>query len=171
MALNTKENREELIRHFPRLADDENFLVSSENTPVYNCIAWAMGMDDVWVDTCPYPGHWWPSNALCNQEYRALKEAFVSVGFEETDDGSFDPLWDKVVLYGDGSHWTHATRIVSDGVEHGKFGGAWDAFHSGNMFGDSIYGEPFAVMRRKAGMNTKRPKSNAPVINLDNLLI
>lgn len=47
--LNSPTNREALIGCFPRLKDDENFEILSPKTDEYNCIAWAMQLDDRWV--------------------------------------------------------------------------------------------------------------------------
>ena len=63
MALNIEANRKGLIHHFPRLKDDETFTIESPETSGYNCIAWAMGFDDRWVDYIDdhSPKKWWPS--------------------------------------------------------------------------------------------------------------
>ena len=50
MDFNTEENRKVLIGYFPHLGSDSHFELLSEQTPVYNCIAWAMGYRERWVD-------------------------------------------------------------------------------------------------------------------------
>lgn len=60
MALDTSINRTILANVFPDLAKDTNFKILSECTDVYNCIAWAMGYTDRWVDHFKGAGHWWP---------------------------------------------------------------------------------------------------------------
>ena len=42
------------------LAQDVNFKLTSRATYDYNCIAFAMGVDDRWVDCADLPWHWWP---------------------------------------------------------------------------------------------------------------
>lgn len=51
--------------------------------------------------------------------------------------------------------WTHAARIVSDGIEHSKFGPAWDGQHSHNVLCKTglgqehqSYGVAYAYMRK-----------------------
>ena len=58
MDFNTEENRKVLLGYFPQLSKDQHYELLSEETPVYNCIAWAMGFNDRWVDIYMTPGHW-----------------------------------------------------------------------------------------------------------------
>lgn len=71
---------------------------------------------------------------------------------------NFEPDWYKVVLYKHNIYdiWTHAARLIAEGVEHSKFGGFWDGSHScGVLFktgsGRDLdsYGVPYAFMKRK----------------------
>ena len=43
-----------------QLAQDVNFKLTSPATYDYNCIAFAMGVDDRWADCADLPWHWWP---------------------------------------------------------------------------------------------------------------
>lgn len=156
MDLDTISNRQELIGTFPSLADDPNFRISSPSTWDYNCIAWAMGFENRWVShiSDPYLNDirkrfiWWPPGIEISERCDALIEAFKAVGFEETIDNGFNPHYDKAVLYTDGIKWTHASRLIGDGLEHSKFGGLYDAFHSSNRFENTVYGSPYAYMQR-----------------------
>ncbi len=58
MALDTPFNRQELIRAFPDLGADPNFHILSDTSDVYNCIAWAMGYEDRWVEPEIGAGLW-----------------------------------------------------------------------------------------------------------------
>lgn len=149
MALNSEINRDTLISHFGNLETDPHFIITSERTSVYNCIAWAMGITDLWVDyNITIPGHWWPATAICDNSKAALVSAFEAIGFVVAESPLMEEGYDKVVLYGVGEHWTHAAKIVSDGVEHSKFGEGWDGTHSSNMFHNTIYGDAYAFMKR-----------------------
>lgn len=156
MDLNTHDNRLKLITDFPHLNDDPEFKITSPETTEYNCIAWAMGFDCRWVQ-CTNDTYlntqgmryvWWPNGV--DQSYcpQALIDAFIALGFEQTDNTLFESGYDKAVLYTDGTKWTHASRIIADGTEHSKFGASWDATHGRNRFLDSPYGYPYAYMRR-----------------------
>lgn len=82
MDINTEANRKILINLFPLLGNDQHYSLLSEATPVYNCIAWAMGYNDRWIDTYHSPGHWWPdgvhsrnvfTNSLYGDEFAYLR--------------------------------------------------------------------------------------------------
>lgn len=82
MAFDTPINRSALISVFPDLATDVNFRVLSDCTWVYNCIAWAMGYTDRWVDHVVCAGHWWPNGVERNLKPETLIEAFKAEGLK-----------------------------------------------------------------------------------------
>ena len=50
-----------LKKWFPHLnRKNALFKVTSPRDESYNCIAWAMGLNDRWVDPDEASGHWWP---------------------------------------------------------------------------------------------------------------
>lgn len=161
MALDTPINRKSLISVFPDLANDVNFKILSDCTPVYNCIAWAMGYTDRWVSTETEAGPWiwWPPKAVKAHTPDALIDAFKVVGFELCEDCMPEEGYSKVVLYkkADAEEWTHASRIVASGIEHSKFGSSWDGEHSHDVLCKTTsgqeslsYGIAYAYMKRKA---------------------
>lgn len=132
-----------------------------------------MGFNDRWVDTVVSPGHWWPDGVQRSTSLQALIDAFLAVGFEQTDNGLFEEGYDKVALFQKDGEWTHASRIESDNVEYSKFGGSFDGLHSHNIFSDSIYGNEYAYMRRpvsKRGTEGKIPTGSVK-IDLTNLIL
>ena len=150
MDFNTQQNREFLIANFPKLGSDTNFKVNSPCTGVYNCIAFAMGLTDRWVDTFSAPGHWWPPIAERSESKESLIKAFEYMGYEICDAADIEDGYEKVVLFCKDDSWTHAAKIIANGVEHSKFGIGWDAIHSGNhIFQGSSYGDEYAYMKRK----------------------
>lgn len=140
MALDTPINRQALIKVFPDLKNDLNFTILSDVTYVYNCIAWAMGYTDRWVDPYVVPGHWWPAGVARNLLSETLIEAFKSEGFELTDNYYPEEGCYKVVLYKkkDADQWTHAARVVTSEIEYSKFGEAWDGQHSHDVLCNTI---------------------------------
>ena len=126
MGFNSRINRDLLIGWFPNLAADAEFKLTSPSTPVYNCIAWAMGFTDRWVDHFIAPGHWWPKGVQRDDTCQSLFDAFVALGFEPTDVYDYDSNYDKVMLYGYQGRWKHAARILEHNIEHSKFGECWD---------------------------------------------
>ena len=170
MDLDTKQNREQLIAAFPNLRDDANFRVNSPYNGIYNCIAFAMGFTDRWVDiNTSCPGHWWPPIAEKTMDKNALIKAFEYLGFELCKNADIENDYDKVVLFSLNDQWTHAARIVSDGIEHSKFGQCWNAYHSGNgIFEGTAYGTEYAYMKRKI---SDREKSTLVTYTKGNITI
>lgn len=165
MDLNTTENRERLKGAFPKIEDAEGvFHIKSPETSGYNCIAWAMGFNDRWVDYINdgSPKKWWPAGVQRDWHPNTLIEAFEAVGFEKCEDGKLEKGFDKVALYRvrpfqspltgewiDEYGWTHAARIIQEGVYHSKIGPSFDIYHrSGDVFEGTDYGEIYQYMRR-----------------------
>lgn len=99
MALNSTENRQSLISVFPKLGIDPVFEVESPDTSEYNCIAWAMGFDDRWVDHLPDYSiarkKWWSEGAERDYRPETLVAAFEKMGFEECGDDMMEQGYDK----------------------------------------------------------------------------
>lgn len=137
--------------------DDGGFVISSPITWVYNCIAFAMGSQDMWVAA----GHprvgwyaWWPPTVERTDKPQSLIDAFKYMGFEECEDIFTEEGYDKVVLYqklkADGCfRWTHAAKVIDDHRLHSKLGALHDVMHrSGDIFEECEYGSEYAYMKR-----------------------
>lgn len=154
--LNTEPNRESLIVAFPKLRDDRNFAIESPATPIYNCIAFAMGTQDVWVDASSTAWAWWPENVSRGDTPAALTQAFEALSFECCSNDAPEKNFDKVALYSKDGKWTHAAKILGSGVVyHSKFGQSFDATHSGDSFAGSVYGDVFQFMKRPVELRSK----------------
>lgn len=131
MALNTTINRATLIKDFPKLSGDPNFYINSPFTFEYNCIAFAMGFIDRWVDiNDKIPGCWWPQNVPSSYEPDSLIKAFEALGFEICDTDETEIEFDKVALYKNYlNKWTHAAKVITPEKYHSKFGSSFDAIH------------------------------------------
>ncbi len=149
MDYNTDSNRKTLIDFFGvKLNADPNFKLTSAQTYRYNCIAYAMGMDDRWVDTLNVPWHWWPP-VKKDMSLDSLITAFEYLGFEACDmDDSIENGYDKVVLYQKNDEWQHAARVVEVNKYHSKFGESFDGTHSSGDVLEIEYGNPYQVMKR-----------------------
>lgn len=181
MALDSPVNRSRLADVFPDLADDANFKILSERTDVYNCIAWAMGYTDRWVDPYIGPGHWWPMGVARDAKPETLVAAFQAEGFEISEDSSLEEGYSKVVLYKKkgAEEWTHAARIVTSDIEYSKFGRAWDGQHSHDVLcrtsiGNELqsYGIAYAYMKRRNDYSKKTSavmRGGSISVNLKNL--
>ena len=141
-----------LINQVSGLGKDSSFKITSDPTPIYNCIGFAMGMKDVWValgHPSKLPWCWWPPTAPPDENPESLVRAFEYMGFTRCPSNLIEKGFDKVALYEKNGKWTHAAKILEDNLYHSKMGEAWDIVHrSGDVFHDDDYGDVFAFMRR-----------------------
>lgn len=132
-------------RDFPRLTA-ENHQITSPHDVRYNCIAWAVEETDRWWE----PGVYWPVDVQRNDYGIAvLEQAYNALGFEECADGTLEPGFTKVALYGNNLVYTHAARQLIDGRWTSKLGKCEDITHtSPEDIGGGIYGEVVEFMKR-----------------------
>lgn len=171
MAKYSQAEKDKISNIFLDLKDDE-FEITSDSTPIYNCIGFAIGFMDVWValgHPMKIPWFWWPETVPFSQDKDALIQTFEYFGFEKCDDDSIEMGWDKVALYGNDSQWLHAARIIGPDLYHSKLGCGHDIHHKGDKSllertlkpADS-YGKVYQYMKRKTSdahiTNDKRPK-------------
>ncbi len=127
--------REDIDRHYPRLAD-AGYEITSEETPIYNCIAWAAGDTTRWWECgedgpIDEPGVYWPEGARHGFGLDALISAYEAIGYELCPEGGSEPEegYDKVALYAEGGEWRHAARLLEDGRWSSKLGDLEDVSH------------------------------------------
>lgn len=143
------------INHFPGLATDNKFEITSPADPNYNCISWAMMRSDRWTATpAGYPHldgvYWWPPGAEDGRDISCLIDAFRHEGFELCQDYSFEEEWLKVALYynPNTNEWTHAARQLRSGLWASKLGESYDIHHgSPYTLESNIYGRVYCIMR------------------------
>ncbi len=130
---------------FPRLTE-QNHRVTSPSSPDYNCIAWAAGDIEHWWQ----PGVHWPiATAEYDYGIGILEQSFLSLGFEDCHDGSLEPGYEKVALYGGTVFYTHAARQLSSGQWTSKLGRSEDIEHdTPDDVAGGVYGEVLQFMKR-----------------------
>jgi hypothetical protein len=131
---------------FPRLTED-HYEVTSEADVGYNCVAWAAHDKKHWWQ----PGTFWPVEVQRDEHgIGALEQAFAALGYEECPDGSLEPSFEKVALYGSGLMYTHAARQLVDGKWTSKLGKGKDITHDRpDDVAGGLYGEVVEFMRRR----------------------
>lgn len=141
-----------LDKAFPALCRCKHFDVLDYPDLLYNCIAYAMGTDQMWVS--PYrdaPWVWWPDTCPFTMEPDSLVQAFQALGFEKCIANNVDNEdgYEKAILYQNGGLWTHASRVTGIEECESKLGESWKVQHDrGEVFVGSIYGTIYAVMKR-----------------------
>lgn len=146
-----KNDLDSLFNDLPCLKDSASlFSPESPVDYIYNCIAWAMGTNMMWVGGNLTPWQWWPKSVLLSDEKQTLVDAFKVLGFVECPDDTFEEGYRKVALYAIGDKWTHAARVLDTKLYHSKFGCNCDGFHSSNpmLFDGTCYGCVFKYMKR-----------------------
>ncbi len=110
----------------PRLAD---FNVTSEATPQYNCFAWALGNDSLWVDPTVEYGYW-PDTIPRDNTIDSVVKLFRQAGYGPCSDGSLEIGYEKIAVYAMNGEVTHAARQLANGQWTSKLGRLEDIVHS-----------------------------------------
>lgn len=132
---------------FPRLTE-HNHRSTSPPASDYNCVAWAANDTEHWWE----PGLHWPVSAPPNEfGIGVLEAAFSALGFEDCADGSPEPGFEKVAIYGNTAYYTHAARQLPNGTWTSKLGRMEDIEHNTpEVIAGGIYGEVVQYMKRRA---------------------
>ena len=157
-------SKKDIINAFPNLSTDPDFEITSPATPLYNCIAWAYGLNDKWMQ--PNTGDsieqgldalfFWPDEVENDCDISFLIEVFALKGFVVCDSWEHEEGFRKIALYveDDTTNYTHAAReLVGDKKTCGKWtsklGKANDIQHMSpySIEGDA-YGVVHCIMRR-----------------------
>lgn len=130
--------------------DDEfpglEYEVTSESDEHYNCIAWAIGNNDTWWSHLP--GYRWIGQRAPGIE--SLIALFRELGYEECDNDSIESGYDKVALYAQDGHWTHAARQLRNGRWTSKLGIYEDIEHlSPEDLSGQLYGQVNCIMKKR----------------------
>lgn len=147
--------KDDIDRYYPELAE-AGYEITSDETPIYNCIAWAMGDTTQWWECgrdgpIDEPGFYWPEGAEHGFGLQALINAYETMGFELCQEGGPVPEegYEKVALYAENGEWRHAARQLVDGRWSSKLGELEDVCHESpaDVCGE-FNGELTCFMRR-----------------------
>ena len=154
--LNSDENRNKIIKSFPKLVGDKDFKIVGDQSPNYNCFAWAANhKDTIWqpmriglrplhiLDGVSFD---WPFDAAEDTKLSTMIMIFSKLGYKECSDGEYEEGFRKVVLYGTEEEVTHAGRQLVNGKEKGK----WTS-KLGLSF-EIIHGDPTTIEGKDYGL-------------------
>lgn len=129
--------------------------VTSDATPVYNCVAWAVGETHRWWDPFDSPSRYWPAGVSRDDSVDALQDALATVGFTPCDDGQLESDFVKLAIFADDVGYTHVARQLPSGRWTSKLGSDCDIEHDledltrrRSPFPQYRYGEIVVFMRR-----------------------
>lgn len=126
------------------------FLLTSPQTPIYNCIAWAYGVIDKWYWPDTSGIYYWPDNIPREERIDSFIELFESIGYKICDDGELEEKFQKIAIYADNlSNPTHSARQLKNGLWTSKLGQSFDVTHTIYSMSDGFYGSVSVFMKRE----------------------
>jgi hypothetical protein len=137
--------RNTLKSAFPDLGDA--FVVTSPQTPDYNCIGWAAGDEE--RSWWPSNNSYWPAEVPRIATVEAFFQAFSLLGYEGCTDAILEPDYEKLALYCRAGEPTHMARQLPSGRWTSKLGVSFDISHETPeaVFG-AVYGNELRFLRR-----------------------
>jgi hypothetical protein len=125
------------------------FLLTSPQTTVYNCIAWAYGVIDRWFWPDSSGIYYWPNTVPRVENTDAFIKLFESIGYSVCDNGDLEDGFQKVAIYADNNGKpTHAARQLKNGLWTSKLGQSYDVTHTIYSMSDGQYGNVAVFMKR-----------------------
>lgn len=133
-----------VVAKFPALKQSP-FELTSPETNVYNCIAWAAGDDqNFW-----WPTAHWPKGVSRKVTRTSFVKAFAKLGYCVCNSSEPEDGFEKVALYEDSNgEPTHAARLLPNGKWTSKLGPFVDISHSLEGLIGVEYGSPAVFMKR-----------------------
>lgn len=133
---------------FPNLAAT-GYTVTSPDTPIYNCIAWAADDDTKWWWPDPDGQCYWPALANRQETITAFVAAYSLLGYRVCPDGAFEEGWDKIAIFTLNDSPKHAAKQIGDNLWTSKIGRFNDISHTLDGLDGPDYGRPTVFMKRK----------------------
>lgn len=131
---------------FPNLRGG-NYIITSDPTPSYNCIAWAAGRTDQWW--WPNPDSYWPEKAPSEETLAAFIYVFEQLGYTSCGNQNCEEGFEKIAIYIDSNNTpTHAARQLPSGLWTSKLGNYIDISHKIDGVSGPEYGEITVFMKR-----------------------
>lgn len=136
---------------FPKIKDAGYKIASPEDTR-YNCIAWAAGRDDIFIN--PDPDYFWPSHLPYSTKLDIIIKLYESYGFIISDSQEYEEGFEKIAIYvaQNTDNVTHAARQIDADKWTSKLGPYKDIEHRTiESLTGSMYGTVARIMKRKKG--------------------
>ena len=134
---------------FPDLGRSD-YKVTSDESPEYNCIAWAAGDTSRWW--WPISPYYWPPEVPMEESLESFQIVFESMGYLECGTSALEQGYTKIAIYVNNvGEPTHAARQLDDGNWTSKLGTWEDIEHDSlqTLEGSaSLYGTVALILRR-----------------------
>jgi hypothetical protein len=137
---------------FPGLAG--RFEKTSLQSDDYNCLAWALGRTNQWIDPFDHqitPGKYWPPGIPEDWTITTTRQILEQDGYtEETTVQDFEPEWEKVAIFANRSDELHFARQLPNGKWTSKLGTQIDIEHDDlECLKGNTYGEWHVILKRR----------------------
>lgn len=139
---------DEVLKLFPDL-DRKQLKITSPETSLYNCVAFAAGETTAWWEPDPLKYCYWPRSAPRSHTVMAYQAALATKGFVETNDSSLSEGVEKIAIFHINRVPTHVARQTADGLWTSKLGQSFDIQHDLQGLVGKEYGEIALFMQRK----------------------
>lgn len=130
-------NAQEIFRAFPHLTES-TYRESSPKTTDYNCIAWAVGISNLFM--WPNAYSYWPPRCPYEETIDAFTTAFAFYGYKPCENAQYEEGYDKIALYAREDRPKHAARQLANGLWTSKLGSDVDIEHELAGLEGTIYG-------------------------------
>jgi hypothetical protein len=118
--------------YFPNLRRLE-YRITSDETPVYNCIAHAAGKEDNWWWPVEVEGVYWPGGLNKQETVEGFILAYQTEGYVICEGRELEAGFQKIAIYVDSLGTpTHAARQLADGSWTSKLG-QWEDIQHGTL--------------------------------------
>lgn len=148
-----------LTTWFPNLVRG-NHRITSNVDEKYNCIAWAYGVNNDWLE--PNSKYSWPIERDCPDDVEPstahIAAIFLAQGFEPCDGEALEAGYDRVAIYGASQdRFTHVACQRDDGWWASKIGEFEDIEHETLAALEGLYyGRVARILRRSRLWNAER---------------
>ena len=144
--------KNDLEESFPKLATG-GYRITSLETSVYTCAAWAARETHRWWDPSSGGGSYWPPGVPPTDSLAGLLAAFATLGYEPCGDSGQEPGVERLAIYADGhGSPTHVARQLQSGAWTSKLSTAEDIEHDTlEALEGPLYGKVVQHLRRLIG--------------------
>lgn len=172
-----EEYYEDLKESFDGLKYDTSFDVQYEESDeqlnkLYNCIAYSLGFDDIWVwplsiGITVYPNKtiegrmfriYWPVGVPKNLTMNAFEQMYALFGYERCKDMRYEPGYKKIIVYGYSTKEISHAAIVHNGYCTSKMGKYVIITHQPESLIGEDYGHIIMCVKRKESITHEHDK-------------
>ncbi|MGO4904847.1 DUF7689 domain-containing protein [Flavobacterium sp. W20_MBD1_R3] len=138
----------EFPKQFPN-SSNEPFLITSDFTNSYNCIAWAFGDNTKWYWPDPTSIYYWPEGVPRLITIDSFIDLYRTIDYTICEDGDYEIGYEKIAIFiSEIGEPTHASRLLPNGYWTSKLGPNIDVSHSIYSIEDGDYGNVSVYMKR-----------------------